>query len=505
MYVILARKYRPQNFEEVIGQEHITRTLARAITSGRIASAYLFAGQRGVGKTSLARILAKALNCEKGPTPNPCNQCDSCKEITAGNNIDVLEIDGASNRGIDQIRDLRENVKFIPSKSRFKIYIIDEVHMLTTEAFNALLKTLEEPPAHIKFIFATTQPERIIPTILSRCQRFDFKPIKTAEILVRLKNISERENVKAEEEALKKVALFSSGSLRDAISTLDQLISFSEEDKIDLAEVNDLLGLTEEEVYFKIVETIINNNPVSLFAITHKLISQGKDLGCFFTGLLGYFRNILLVKENIPSSLLDINAQSRESLKEQSGNFSSEELFQIIERIFLFRGEVAKEESASIASEVFLFSLLKDFSKKTPPVEEKTTKPTTSYVISDEEIKEVWPLVLEEVKENKKALEACLREGRIKKVEDESVTVEFGRKYGFHKEMVGKNRKIIEEILGKKFSKKFTVKTAFGKQEEEIEPSKPAGSKRELTLEEEKKIKNILDLFGGKIASRKGE
>ena len=227
MYVILARKYRPQNFEEVIGQEHITRTLARAITSGRIASAYLFAGQRGVGKTSLARILAKALNCEKGPTPNPCNQCDSCKEITAGNNIDVLEIDGASNRGIDQIRDLRENVKFIPSKSRFKIYIIDEVHMLTTEAFNALLKTLEEPPAHIKFIFATTQPERIIPTILSRCQRFDFKPIKTAEILVRLKNISERENVKAEEEALKKVALFSSGSLRDAISTLDQLISFS--------------------------------------------------------------------------------------------------------------------------------------------------------------------------------------------------------------------------------------------------------------------------------------
>ncbi|MCK4245272.1 MAG: DNA polymerase III subunit gamma/tau [Candidatus Omnitrophica bacterium] len=538
-YLVLARKYRPQNFEEVIGQEHITRTLTNAITTKRIASAYLFAGPRGVGKTSMARILAKALNCEKGPTADPCNTCDLCKEITAASSTDVLEIDGASNRGIDQIRQLRENVKFIPAKSRYKIYIIDEVHMLTTEAFNALLKTLEEPPAHIKFIFATTQPERVIPTILSRCQHFDFRAIKTSDILAQLKNIAEREGIKAEEEALRRMAVFSAGSLRDALSILDQLVSFTDKDRISVSEVNSLLGLVEEEVFFKVVETIVNNDPPSLFAIINGLTTEGKSMVSFFGGLLGHFRNILLTKESSSlSPFLNVNVDSQRILKDQGKNFSSEELFQIIERISLFKGRVEREESASIVSEVFLLSLIKDFTKKKPgregsrpvdgmgsshPVDgmkkeeslprkestESIDKPKIkeseiSYPISDEEIKGAWPLILEEIKEKKRPLEACLQEGRIKKVKDSSMIIEFRKDLRFHKEMVEKNRKIIEEILKRRFARDFIVETAYGDREEGTDSSE-LSPRRELTIEEEKKIKKILDLFGGKIVSRKEE
>ena len=513
-YLVLARKYRPQNFEEVIGQEHITRTLSNGITTKRIASAYLFAGPRGVGKTSMARILAKALNCEKGPTANPCNTCELCKEITAANSNDVLEIDGASNRGIDQIRELRENVKFIPTKSRYKIYIIDEVHMLTTEAFNALLKTLEEPPTHIKFIFATTQPERVIPTILSRCQHFDFRAIKTIDILTQLKNIAEREGIRAEEEALRRMAVFSAGSLRDALSILDQLVSFTDKTKIDASEVNSLLGLVEEEVFFKVVETIVNNDPPSLFAIINGLTTEGKSWVCFFGGLLGHFRDMLLIKESSSlSSFLNVNADSQRVLKDQGKNFSSEELFQIIERISLFKQRVEREESASIVSEVFLLSLIRDFSKKTPLTEKKEEKnfelkksdkpkikeSETSYQ-KEQEMKEVWPLILEEIKEKKRPLEACLQEGRIKKVKDSSITIEFRKELRFHKEMVEKNRKIIEEILKRRFARNFIIEVTYGDREENVDLSKQP-QRRELTIEEEKKIKKILELFGGKIVS----
>ncbi len=511
-YLILARKYRPQNFEEVVGQEHITRTLANAITSDRVASAYLFAGPRGVGKTSMARILAKALNCEKGPTANPCNTCDLCKEITATNSNDVLEIDGASNRGIDQIRELRENVKFIPVKSRYKIYIIDEVHMLTTEAFNALLKTLEEPPAHIKFIFATTQPDRVIPTILSRCQHFDFRAIKTIDILTQLKNIAEREGIKAEEEALRKMAVFSAGSLRDALSILDQLVSFTDTNRIGVSEVNSLLGLVEEEVFFKVVEMIVNNDPPCLFTIINGLTTEGKSFVSFFGGLLGHFRNILLLKESPAlSPFLNVNPDHQQILEDQGKNFSSEELFQIIEKISLFKERIRREELASIISEIFLLSLIRDFTKRKPTREEKEppsikepAESEISYPIRDEEIKEAWPLILKEIKEKKRPLEACLQEGRIKKVKDNSITIEFKKDLHFHKEMVEKNRKIIEEILKKRFSGDFIVETAYGDREENADSSEQP-QRRELTIEEEKKIKKILDLFGGRIVSRKEE
>ncbi len=529
-YLILARKYRPQNFEEVIGQEQVTRTLSNAIAKNKIASAYLFAGPRGVGKTSMARILAKALDCEKGPTATPCNECEICKEITAGNNPDVLEIDGASNRGIEQIRELRENAKFIPVKSRFKIYIIDEVHMLTTEAFNALLKILEEPPTHIKFIFATTQPDKVISTIVSRCQHFEFKPIKTSDMLLHLQEIAKKEEIKVEEDALRRIAVFSEGSLRDALSILDQLVSFSEKNVITISEVNDLLGLVDKETYFKVVETIIHNDPPSLFAITNRLTSEGKNLLSFFDGFLKYFRDILLLKESHSfSSLLEINNETREILQEQSKNFSSEELFRIVEKISLFKERIRREESASVISEVFLLSLIKDFSKKTSPKkedkiiagitapEEKKEKvepkeeiksevkePEKSYSLDDEEINKSLPSVLTEINGRKTGLKTSLQQGKIKDVKDNSITIEFKKGMTFQKETVERNRKFLADLLREKFGRNFIIKTAYTDKEENIE-SPAISSRRELTMEEEKKVKEILELFNGKIVSRKEE
>ena len=245
-YQVFARKYRPQTFDNLVGQEHVTRTLKNAVAQNRLAHAYLFVGPRGIGKTSTARILAKALNCVQGPTTTPCGVCDSCKEITGGNSLDVLEIDGASNNGVEQVRELRDNVRYAPAKGRFKIYIIDEVHMLTSQAFNALLKTLEEPPAHVKFIFATTEPQKVLPTILSRCQRFDLHRIPANLIAKHLQYIAGEEKVKLEPAAAHAIAKGADGGLRDAESMLDQLVAFCG-DAIAEADVLNVFGFTSEQ------------------------------------------------------------------------------------------------------------------------------------------------------------------------------------------------------------------------------------------------------------------
>jgi DNA polymerase III subunit gamma/tau len=318
-YVVIARRYRPQSFAELIGQEHVAKGLAAAIAASRVGHAYLFTGARGTGKTSSARILAKCLNCERGPTPTPCNECDICVSITAGDDMDVLEIDGASNRGIDEIRQLRQNVNVRPSRSRFKIYIIDEVHMLTKEAFNALLKTLEEPPEHVKFIFCTTEPEKIPITILSRCQRFDFAGIQTPQIIERLRFIAESEGVKAEPEALEILARRAAGSMRDSQSLLEQLLAFGGK-KITVADVHKLLGTAGAERIRELVTHLIERNAAGALADLDAALAQGTDVGQLLDQLLGYFRDLMAVAVGCPAdALLHVSAGERASAQEAAG------------------------------------------------------------------------------------------------------------------------------------------------------------------------------------------
>lgn len=292
-YQVIARKYRPQKFADVVGQEHVTQTLSNAIEQNRIAHAYIFVGPRGTGKTTIARIFAKCLNCTGGPKVEFAENDPRCQEIVEGRSMDVLEIDGASNRGIEEIRELRETVKYVPATSKFKIYIIDEVHMLTKEAFNALLKTLEEPPPHVKFMFATTEPEKVLPTILSRCQRFDLRRIPSALIVKHLREIAQKESVNISDTALHAVARGADGGMRDAESTLDQLISFCG-NTIEEADVLSMFGLTAQSQIIAMADAILDGAVEAALREFDGLAKQGKDLGRLISDLLGYFRNLLL-------------------------------------------------------------------------------------------------------------------------------------------------------------------------------------------------------------------
>lgn len=336
-YLVLARKWRPQVFEELVGQEHVTRTLQNAITAERLAHAILFTGPRGVGKTSAARILAKAVNCVQGPTPRPCNRCENCQEIANSTSLDVLEIDGASNTGVDNVRDLRENIKYLPSKSRYKIYIIDEVHMLSTSAFNALLKTLEEPPPHILFIFATTEPHKIPLTILSRCQRFDFKRISLTQIFEKLKEITTAEGVRIDDDTLTLIAREAEGSMRDAQSLLDQAVSYGGKE-VSGEDVLTLLGIADRKILFDLSAAIIRGDVKQCFSLVDELYKIGYDLGQFAKDFLGHFRNLLVVKiEGGASPVLNVPGHEVDDLLGQASGVGLEDLhrwFQI-----LLRGE----------------------------------------------------------------------------------------------------------------------------------------------------------------------
>ncbi|MCF7839064.1 MAG: DNA polymerase III subunit gamma/tau, partial [Candidatus Marinimicrobia bacterium] len=293
-YEVLARKWRPQQFKDVIGQEHVTRTLENAIRAQRVAHAYLFVGGRGIGKTTTARILAKALNCQTGPTPTPCDQCDSCREIVAGTHLDVLEIDGASNNSVEQVRELRERAAYTPARGPYKIYIIDEVHMLSNSAFNALLKLLEEPPPHVKFMFATTEPHKVPGTILSRCQRFDLRPIPLREIVAHLGRICEAEGVTIGQDALLAIARGAEGGMRDAESALDQLIAFCG-GEITEADVMSVFGLVARRELEALAEALLRGDvPTALRQVT-VLDQAGKDMARVVEEILGHLRNLLLV------------------------------------------------------------------------------------------------------------------------------------------------------------------------------------------------------------------
>jgi len=293
-YTVLARRYRPRQFAEVIGQAPVAQALTNALQSGRVAHAYLFTGARGVGKTSTARILAKALNCVKGPTPTPCDECDMCLSIAGGDDVDVIEIDGASNNGVDNIRDLRQNVQFKPARARFKIYIIDEIHMLSASAWNALLKTLEEPPAHIKFIFATTDAHKVLPTILSRCQRFDLTTIGVAEIVSTLGNVVAAEGMHADAEALEMIARRARGSMRDAQSLLDQLLAFGGE-KLTTDQVHRLLGTAPDDRVMDLAAAILARDPKQTLDLLDQAAGAGLQLAELLDQLLGYWRDLMVV------------------------------------------------------------------------------------------------------------------------------------------------------------------------------------------------------------------
>jgi DNA polymerase-3 subunit gamma/tau len=344
-YQVIARKYRPQRFRDVVGQEHVTQTLGHAIEQKRIAHAYLFCGPRGTGKTTIARIFAKCLNCTDGPKVDFDDNDPRCQEIAEGRSLDVFEIDGASNNGVEQVRELRETCKYTPASSRYKIYIIDEVHMLSTAAFNALLKTLEEPPEHVKFMFATTDPEKVLPTILSRCQRFDLRRIPAALIAKHLTQIAGLEKVKIHPAALYAIARGATGAMRDAESALDQLISFCG-DKIEEADVLSMFGLTAQGQLLDLTRAVLAGEVAQALRQLNDLASHGKDLGRLLSDLLNHFRNLLIFQVSKGDlTMLEISEAEAAALKEQSTMASAEGLTRIME--VLAEAEMRMRDAAS--------------------------------------------------------------------------------------------------------------------------------------------------------------
>lgn len=353
-YVALYRKWRPQGFDSLIGQEAVRTALTNALETGRIAHAYLFAGPRGTGKTSTAKILAKAVNCEHGPTPNPCNKCQNCVRINDGTSMDVFEIDAASNRGIDEIRDLREKVAFAPVNGRYKVYIIDEVHMLTTEAFNALLKTLEEPPPHVIFILATTEPHKIPATIHSRCQRFDFKRVTDSDIVKRLREVADGSGIAADDDALQLIAVQADGGMRDALSLLDQCGVMAE--RVTAETVRSVLGIVGREALRELVKAVGEGNVPEALELLEALLAGGKDVKQIITELAEYLRAVLLYKAS-PDYREIYLTDTKEAIAAMEGLFSTDRLMAAQERLHQCMLELRQSVRGRIAAEMCLFDL----------------------------------------------------------------------------------------------------------------------------------------------------
>jgi len=459
--MVLYRKYRPQKFAEVIGQEHIVRTLTNALSSGSFAHGYLFAGSRGLGKTALARIFAKALNCtgrKMGRNSfEPCNKCIPCKEITTGKSLDVLEIDAASNRGIDEIRELREKIRFAPSASNYKVYIIDEVHMLTKEAFNALLKTLEEPPAHAIFVMATTEPHKVLPTILSRVQRFDFHKGSVQEIAKLLEKVAGQEKIKIEAEAIGLLAQLSFGSYRDGLSLLGQVSSIKEGNKkITLEEVQKILGLAQEKSVFEFVEALAQKNRKKLFEIISKLYLQGIDLENFTVKLVEVLRKIALWKLG-EDQLFDLTREQQSEVKKLAESFALDFLMLMVEK---FVGAINQIKSAPLP-QLPLEMLIYEFTQDQLPADNQqlSTKDTVKENIKKEGNvqerpavsfqKDLWVQVIKEAKTHNNHLAALLKDAVLAETTDKTIVLAF--KFKFHADVVSgrKNTQLVESIIEK--------------------------------------------------------
>jgi DNA polymerase-3 subunit gamma/tau len=489
-YTVFALKWRPQDFESIIGQDHIVGTLKNAITKDRLAHAYLFAGPRGVGKTSTARILAKALNCKQGPTLKPCQKCPSCLEINQGRSLDVIEIDGASNRGIDEIRALRENVKFSPTHGKYKVYIIDEVHQITPDGFNALLKTLEEPPEFVKFIFATTHPQKVMPTIISRCQRMDFRRITVIEIIAQLEKIVRQEKIDVDKEVLAAVARSSDGSLRDAESVLDQLVSFSKEN-ISLKDAISVLGMVEQEVLFALTDKIIQKDPGAALTLFNEIIDDGKDPGVFLVNLIEHFRNLMVAKvSQADAKLVDLPQEICDRLFKQSQLMSLDEIFTAFNILIATQEMTKRLDSQRIPLEISLVRLAhnrlenranlpvkqglasnsqshKAQTNSPSPVDLKTTHsapekkeqpqqiqaeevkdiPVPIVSVPLEKVKEVWSNIVNNLSKIKMSVSTYLSEGEPTKIQGNLVTVAFPKSCSLHKESLDRkeNKAMVEK------------------------------------------------------------
>jgi len=363
-YEVFARKYRPQTFDDLVGQSHVSQTLKNAVAQNRLAHAYLFVGPRGIGKTSTARILAKALNCVNGPTVTPCGVCDNCREITAGNSLDVIEIDGASNNSVEDVRELRDNVRYAPAKGRYKIYLIDEVHMLSSAAFNALLKTLEEPPPHVKFIFATTEPQKVLPTILSRCQRFDLHRIPTNLIAQHLQFIAGKEKFSLEPAAAHAIARGAEGGLRDAESMLDQLVAFCG-DPISEADVLKVFGFTGQQTVANFTDKILRSATAEAVQLLHEQCEAGKDMMRLMADLISYLRDLLVFKVKPDALSEDVDLDSQKSLAAQAELIETDRLLELIDQFAEAEGRMKWAPNKKLHFEVALIKAIQSLSQVT--------------------------------------------------------------------------------------------------------------------------------------------
>jgi len=548
-YRALYRVWRPQRFSDVVGQEHVTQTLRNALKEGHLSHAYLFHGPRGTGKTSVAKIFAKAVNCEQGPAAEPCNECEACRRITDGSLMDVVEIDAASNRGVDEIRDLRDKVKFAPTEVRYKVYIIDEVHMLTTEAFNALLKTLEEPPSHVVFILATTEPHKLPPTIISRCQRFSFRRISFEQIVNRLKLICDDSNISYDEAALFALARTADGGMRDALSLLDQALSFGGE-RLDESTVVAITGSASKEVMTQILDEIASSQPASALHRLEESIRNGLEPEKLIQDLIQVCRDLLLFKtapqleqwrqdgDSLPahadrwtisrlSDLLDQLVRTEQQMKwvahprvllemlivrlcehgqgESSKATSSEHVQKLEQRVKLLEEEIARLRSGSVQEP-------DSPAQRAPRSKKQTTSPARfslnqeqlANILSSsrlEQVKRVWPEILHRIKEEKIMVHAWFVDGEPVAATDEAVIVSFKSK--IHRETTEKesHKSLIEQAMSQVLGKPVTLKTVmFGEWKEWVSQRKgsfpPDKSESPGTVREDHVIQKAKELFG---------